>query len=42
MDVAFSVVSTITVLHYGEVVETGSTAQIRQSERVRDIYLGNA
>jgi branched-chain amino acid transport system ATP-binding protein len=41
MDVAFSVVSTITVLHYGEVVETGSTAQIRQSERVRDIYLGN-
>ena len=42
MDVAFSVVSDITVLHYGEVVESGSTAQIRQSERVRDIYLGTA
>lgn len=42
MDVAFSVVNTITVLHYGEVVETGSTAQIRQSTRVRDIYLGTA
>ena len=40
MDVAFSVVNSITVLHYGEVVEDGSTEQIRQSERVREIYLG--
>ncbi len=40
MDVAFAVVNSITVLHYGEVVETGSTDQIRQSSRVRDIYLG--
>lgn len=40
MDVAFAVVDAITVLHYGEVVEVGSTAQIRSSERVREIYLG--
>ncbi len=40
MDVAFAVVNSITVLHYGEVVETGSTEQIRQSSRVREIYLG--
>lgn len=40
MDVAFAVVNSIAVLHYGEVVEEGSTAQIRQSSRVREIYLG--
>jgi branched-chain amino acid transport system ATP-binding protein len=40
MDVAFAVVDSITVLHYGEIVEVGSTDQIRVSARVRDIYLG--
>jgi branched-chain amino acid transport system ATP-binding protein len=40
MDVAFAVVDTITVLHYGEVVEEGTTEQIRASTRVREIYLG--
>jgi branched-chain amino acid transport system ATP-binding protein len=40
MDVAFSVVDAITVLHYGEIVEAGSTDQIRSSARVREIYLG--
>ena len=40
MDVAFSVVNTIIVLHYGEIVEEGETEQIRSSERVREIYLG--
>jgi branched-chain amino acid transport system ATP-binding protein len=40
MDVAFAVVDSITVLHYGEVVEAGSLEQIRTSSRVRDIYLG--
>jgi branched-chain amino acid transport system ATP-binding protein len=40
MDVAFEVVDSITVLHYGEIVEDGSTDQIRTSDRVRDIYLG--
>jgi branched-chain amino acid transport system ATP-binding protein len=40
MDVAFAVVDSITVLHYGEIVEAGSLDQIRTSPRVRDIYLG--
>lgn len=40
MDVAFAVVDTIVVLHYGEVVEEGTTEQIRASARVREIYLG--
>jgi branched-chain amino acid transport system ATP-binding protein len=40
MDVAFAVVDSITMLHYGEVVEAGSREQIRTSPRVRDIYLG--
>lgn len=40
MDVAFSVAASIVVLHYGEIVEEGSTEQIRTSDRVRQIYLG--
>ena len=40
MDVAFTVMDSIAVLHYGEVVEEGSTEQIRSSQRVREIYLG--
>jgi branched-chain amino acid transport system ATP-binding protein len=40
MDVAFAVVDSITVLHYGEIVEEGSRELIRTSTRVRDIYLG--
>jgi branched-chain amino acid transport system ATP-binding protein len=40
MDVVFDVVERISVLHFGEVVEEGPTEQIRQSERVQEIYLG--
>jgi branched-chain amino acid transport system ATP-binding protein len=40
MDVAFAVADAITVLHYGEIVETGSLDRIRTSPRVRDLYLG--
>jgi branched-chain amino acid transport system ATP-binding protein len=40
MDVAFAVVDSISVLHYGEIVEEGSRELIRSSTRVRDIYLG--
>jgi branched-chain amino acid transport system ATP-binding protein len=42
MDVAFSVASSIAVLHSGELVEEGTPAQIRRSERVRELYLGTA
>jgi branched-chain amino acid transport system ATP-binding protein len=40
MDVVFDVVSSISVLHFGAVVETGSCESIRKSERVQQIYLG--
>src|SRR5688572_10653900 len=39
MDVVFDVVSDISVLHFGSVVETGSCTEIRKSERVQQIYL---
>jgi branched-chain amino acid transport system ATP-binding protein len=40
MDVVFDVVSRISVLHFGQVVETGSAHAIRGSARVQEIYLG--
>jgi branched-chain amino acid transport system ATP-binding protein len=40
MDVVFDVVSSISVLHFGAVVETGSCENIKASERVQQIYLG--
>ena len=40
MDVVFDVVDRISVLHFGEVVEEGTTEEIRASKRVQEIYLG--
>jgi branched-chain amino acid transport system ATP-binding protein len=40
MDVVFDVVERISVLHFGQVVEQGSAASIRASQRVQEIYLG--
>ena len=40
MDVVFDVADEITVLHFGEVLETGAAAQIRDSARVQEVYLG--
>jgi len=40
MDVVFDVCSDISVLHFGELVETGSPDQIKNSQRVQEIYLG--
>lgn len=40
MDMVRDVVSRITVLHLGRVVADGPTGQIRQDERVRELYLG--
>ncbi|MBF0278317.1 MAG: ABC transporter ATP-binding protein [SAR324 cluster bacterium] len=40
MDVAFSVVNNIAVLHYGKIVEEGTTDEVRASEKVKEIYLG--
>jgi branched-chain amino acid transport system ATP-binding protein len=42
MEVVFDVADRVTVLHFGEVLLTGITDDIRGSERVREIYLGAA
>jgi len=42
MDVVFDVAADIAVLHFGQILESGPTEQIRRSERVREIYLGTA
>ena len=40
MDVVFDVVSSIAVLHFGAIVESGPCEGIRRSEKVQQIYLG--
>jgi branched-chain amino acid transport system ATP-binding protein len=40
MDVVFDVADRISVLHFGEVVETGTTDDVRRSAKVQEIYLG--
>jgi branched-chain amino acid transport system ATP-binding protein len=40
MDVVFDVADHISVLHFGEILETGATEQIRCSAKVQEIYLG--
>jgi branched-chain amino acid transport system ATP-binding protein len=40
MDVVFDVAGEISVLHFGEVLETGTPEQIHASKRVQEIYLG--
>jgi branched-chain amino acid transport system ATP-binding protein len=42
MDVVFDVADRVTVLHFGEILETGAAEDIRRSARVREIYLGAA
>jgi branched-chain amino acid transport system ATP-binding protein len=42
MDVVFDVAQHISVLHFGEVLETGATDEIRRSEKVQQVYLGSA
>lgn len=40
MDVVFSLADTISVLHYGSILVSGTPEQIRQDQRVKDAYLG--
>jgi branched-chain amino acid transport system ATP-binding protein len=40
MDVVFDVAQQISVLHFGEVLETGAPEQIKRSAKVQEIYLG--
>ena len=40
MDVVFSLADRITVLHHGTILVTGLTNEIRESQQVKDAYLG--
>ena len=40
MDVVFDVAAQISVLHFGEILETGTPQEIHDSARVQEIYLG--
>jgi branched-chain amino acid transport system ATP-binding protein len=40
MDVVFDVADEISVLHFGEILETGTPEDIKRSQRVQEIYLG--
>jgi branched-chain amino acid transport system ATP-binding protein len=40
MDVVFDFADHISVLHFGEIVEEGTTERIRRSAKVQEIYLG--
>lgn len=42
MDIALAVATRVVVMHDGEKILEGSPAEIRASERVRDIYLGGS
>jgi branched-chain amino acid transport system ATP-binding protein len=42
MDVVFDLAHRISVLHFGEILETGAPEQIRRSAKVQEIYLGTA
>jgi branched-chain amino acid transport system ATP-binding protein len=42
MNVVFSLADRITVLCYGEILATGTPAQIQANQRVREAYLGSA
>src|SRR6202000_2567742 len=42
MDIVFDVADDISVLHFGEVLESGSADRIRASAKVQEIYLGTA
>jgi branched-chain amino acid transport system ATP-binding protein len=40
MDVVFDVADEISVLHFGEILESGTPEDIKRSKRVQEIYLG--
>ena len=41
MDVVFNLADRITVLHYGKILATGTPAEIRNNQDVKDAYLGD-
>ena len=41
MDAVFALADRISVLVYGQIIETGTVDQIRSSKAVREAYLGS-
>ncbi len=41
MDIVFDIADDISVLHFGEILESGSANRIRSSAKVQEIYLGS-
>ena len=41
MDIVFDIADDISVLHFGEILESGPAARIRSSAKVQEIYLGS-
>lgn len=41
MDVVFGLADRISVLHYGQLIATGTPEEIRQNESVKEVYLGH-
>ena len=41
MDVVFGLADRISVLHYGQLIASGTPEQIRQNESVKEVYLGH-
>lgn len=42
LDVIFDVTEQLTVLHFGEVIAEGNMQDVRQDERVKDVYFGDS
>jgi branched-chain amino acid transport system ATP-binding protein len=40
MDIVFTLSERVIVLHHGEVIADGSTAEVKDNPRVREVYLG--
>jgi branched-chain amino acid transport system ATP-binding protein len=41
MDVVFGLADRISVLHYGELIASGTPAEIRANDKVKEVYLGD-
>ena len=42
MEVIFGLATRLTVLHYGEIIASGTPEEVRADARVREVYLGHA